>query len=459
MKKTIILALLLTLLTTAKAQQKYADYYTNLPKPMAQAQEPNIPDYAISLKDYGGKGDGLTLNTEAFRQAIAHLTAKGGGHLNVPDGIYLTAAITLGSHIDLHLSKNAIIVMTSEKKDMIRKDGKRSAPGISAEDCTDISVTGEGIIDGNGEWWRPVKRSKMSDVEWKTYLSKGGTVSKDGTMWYPAPLKHFAQITESPEKEANIREDVVRFTDCQRVLLKGVTVLNSPRFHVHPVTCTDVIIDGINVRCDWNVQNGDGIDLSSCKRCLVVNNTLNVGDDGICMKSGSGEKGLKDGPCEDILIQGNTVFHAHGGFVIGSDVSGGMKNIVVRDNRFCMTDIGLRFKSNIDRGGKIEDIYISHIYMTDIANAAIFFETTYENNKLKDGAEEQTKFSPNFQDIHISDIVCRGCKTGIYAKGGDGMIHDIDVERANIFYTDKATDIGSNCGIRLKDVVLKTFDM
>ena len=153
------------------------------------------------------------------------------------------------------------------------------------------------------------------------------------------------------------------------------------------------------------------------------------------------------------------MFHARGGFVIGSDVSGGMKNIVVRDNRFCMTDIGLRFKSNIDRGGKTEDIYISHIYMTDIANAAIFFETTYENNKLKDGAEGQTKFSPNFQDIHISDIVCRGCKTGIYAKGGDGMIHDIDVERANIFYTDKATDIGSNCGIRQKDVVLKTFDM
>ena len=468
MKKIILSLLALLTITTMQAANDYAKYYQNLPVAMPQPTLPTIPDNHISLLDCGGKGDALTTNTEAFNKAISKLSKMGGGHLNVPAGIYLTGLISLKDNIDLHLEKNAVIVFSEDKNDLIKTDKttgakeQRASTAITASKRSNISITGEGCIDGNGEWWRAVKRGKVSDVEWKQYREMGGTVSAKGDLWYPYNLKNQPNVASSMEAQEKYRNHLIRFTDCQNVLLQGITLLNSPRFHFVPTRCQNVVIDGITVKCPWNAQNGDALDITCCKNVLIVNNVIDAGDDGICMKGGAGENGVKAGPCENINIQDNTVYHAHGGFVIGSEFSGGMKNILVRNNTFQGTDTGLRFKSAVKRGGKTENIFIDHIYMTDITGDAITFETTYWDNHV--GAKQQNsttaqkaEFVPDFKDIHISNVYVRGCKNGIVAHGEKGMIHDITIKDCNIFYNKQAQDIDSTCDVKVENVNFSTF--
>ena len=288
----------------------------------------------------------------------------------------------------------------------------------------------------------------------------GGTLNEKGDIWYPFNLKHQPNVAENMDAQEKARTHMIRFTSCENVLVQGVTLLNSPKFHIIPTRCKNVTIDGITVKCPWNAQNGDAIDISSCKDVLIVNNVIDAGDDGICMKGGAGAAGVAAGPCENINIQDNTVYHAHGGFVIGSEFSGGMKNIVVRNNTFQGTDTGLRFKSAVKRGGTSENIYIDHIYMTDIKDAAITFETTYFDNHV--GAKKQTapvkqEFLPNFQDIHMNDIYVRGCETGIEAHGAEGMVHDITIKNSNIFYTKEAKNVDATCKIQLENVRFESF--
>ncbi|KXB43044.1 polygalacturonase [Bacteroidales bacterium KA00344] len=464
MKKFIISFLTLLSTFTLAAQNDYSQYYQNLPKPMPVVQAPTIPSNKVNLKDFGAVGDGLTMNTEAFRKAISALNKQGGGRLVVPAGIWLTGLISLKDNIDLHLERNALVVFSPNKTDLIPiVDGKpddKTKPCITASKRRNVSITGEGIIDGNGEYWRPVKRAKVSNVEWNQYKAMGGTITEKGDLWYPYNLKHLPNIADNYDAQEKARTHLIRFTDCENVMIQGVTLRNSPKFHFVPQRCTNVIVDNIKVICPWNAQNGDAIDIGNCKNVLIVNNTIDAGDDGICMKGGVGEKGFKDGPCENINIQNNIVYHAHGGFVIGSEFCGGMKNIFVHNNTFAGTDTGLRFKSRVGRGGVTEDIYISNIYMTDIRDEAIVFQCDYVDRAV--GAKHQsntsTAFSPNFTDIHISNVVCYGAATGIKAAGAKGMVHGIDIKNSTIFYTKTDKDISPECEIELNNVKFKTFD-
>ena len=457
MKKAILILFLLAVAGIASAGE-YATYYRNLPVEMAEPQLPVIPDNSVSLTMFGGVPDGVTDNTEAFAKAVAALAKQGGGHLVVPAGIWLTGPITLKDHIDLHLERNAMVLLTPDRAAHL-KDGKVQ-PGINASKRTDISITGEGIIDGNGEWWRGVKRGKVSDTEWSAFRRMGGTVTPKGDLWYPFNLKADENIADSYEAQEKMRTHLVRFTDCERVLLQGVTLQNSPKFHFVPQRCKEVIIDGITVRCPWNAQNGDGIDIGNCKNVLVVNNFVDVGDDGICMKGGAGEQGLQYGPCENILIEDNTVFHAHGGFVIGSEFSGGMYNIVVRRNTFSGTDTGLRFKSAPERGGKTGNIWISDIYMSDIQGEAVVFETSYADRPVGNDdavAPESQAFLPDFRDIRIARVTCRDCRVGVKASGTLPMIHDIMLTDCIFFYTEEASRIDDPGMLQLDNVQFHTY--
>ena len=458
MRKLCFAGILISLFAGMAWAGPYEKYYQNLPVPMNEPMLPTIPEYTVQLTDFGGVGDGVTDNTEAFTKAISALNKKGGGHLVVTAGIFVTGPIVLKDRIDLHLERNAMILLTPDR-DRHLKNGKVQ-PGISASKRSDISITGQGIIDGNGEWWRGVKRSKVSDTEWNAYKRMGGTITPKGDLWYPFDLKAFPNVADTYEAQEKIRTHLVRFTDCERVLLRGVTLQNSPKFHFVPQRCQDVVIDGLTVRCMWNAQNGDGIDPSQCRNVLIVNNTVDVGDDGICLKGGAGAAGAKNGPCENILIQDNTVFHAHGGFVIGSEFSGGMVNIVVRNNTFSGTDTGLRFKSAPERGGKTQNIWISDIYMSDIQGEAVVFETSYADRPVgcdDATAAETENFLPNFQDIHIQNVVCRDARVGIKASGTLQMIHDITLKDCLFFYTEKASLVDDPGMLKLENVRFETY--
>lgn len=464
MKKIMMGCLALLMSMTAMAQQDYTKYYQALPKPMPVVKAPVIPETTVRLTDFGAVGDGMTMNTQAFAKAISALSKQGGGHLVVPAGVWLTGLISLKDNIDLHIEKNAIILFSPDKQEFIPttngvKDDK-AKPGLTASKRKNISITGEGTIDGNGEYWRPVKRTKVSDTEWNQYKAMGGTVTEKGDLWYPFNLKHLPNVADTYQAQEKMRTHLVRLTDCENVLVQGVTLRNSPKFHLVPQRCNNVIIDGITVACPWNAQNGDAIDIGNCRNVLVVNNTINAGDDGICMKGGVGDKGVEDGPCENINIQDNTVYHAHGGFVIGSEFCGGMKNIYVHRNSFLGTDTGLRFKSATGRGGVTQDIYISDIYMTDIKDEAIVFQCDYFDNHVGAVQKEntETRFVPNFTDIHISNVTCRGTETAIKAAGQKGMIHGVTIADSHFFYTKQATDISPDCDVRLTNVKCATFE-
>ena len=393
----------------------------------ASAQEPakpQIPERSVLLTDYGGVGDGICLNTEAFGNAIKALSKQGGGHLIVPEGLFLTGPIALKDNIDLHLEKGAFILFSPDKTLFQADDGK-VRPFITASKRHDVSITGEGIIDGNGAFWRPVKRGKVSKTEWDDFVRMGGTLSADGNIWYASSLKHFADIADDPVTQDKLRPHLVRFTDCSRVLVSGATLQNSPKFHLVPQRCTDVTIEALVVRCPWNAQNGDGIDIMNSRNVVVRGCFVDVGDDGICLKAGAGEKGVADGPCKNVLIEYNTVCHAHGGFVIGSEFSGGMQDIVVRHNTFTGTDTGLRFKSAPERGGTVKNLRISDIVMNDIVGEAIVFETSYADRPAgyEDNQAATTQnFLPNFQDIVIERVYCWNARIGIRATGTLEMI-------------------------------------
>ena len=449
----------------------YAKYYQNLPTEVKPVVEVVIPDNEVRITDFGGVGDGQTLNTEAFRKAISALVKKGGGRVVVPKGVWLTGPIVFKDNIELRVEKNAIVMFSPDKSLYIDKDGNSSRvePCIKASKRKNIAITGEGIIDGNGAQWRPVKRSKVSDVEWKRFKAMGGVERNNGQLWYPWDMKDGSpNLGDTPEAQEKRRNDLVRFTDCENILFEGVTFQNSPRFHVHPLNSRNIIIDGITVRCPWNAQNGDAIDLSDCHQVLIVKSIVDAGDDGLCMKSGKYKENALVNGCEDILIQDNTVYHAHGGFVIGSENICGTRRLVVRQCRFSGTDTGLRFKSGIGRGGETEKVYISDVVMTDINDQAIVFQCDYVDRpagtaplQLPRGGESQSAntaqpkasprgglegasgaYIPRFHDLHINNVVCRGAGTGIYAHGIEGYdCIDVTIENTKIVNATKETDI------------------
>lgn len=472
----VMLAACAALLCAANSAGQSADYsaaYDGVAVEMAKVKAPEFAPNEVSIADLGAKGDGLTLCTEAFKQAIKKMVKLGGGTVLVPRGVWLTGPIVLKSNVRLHLDEGAIIAFSPDRSLYVKENSKRVYACISASKAQNIAITGRGIIDGNGKYWRPVKRAKVSDVEWKEFKKMGGTETEGGKLWFPFNLTNVKDLTSAPEDEEAVRNDLINFKGCENILVQDVTIQNSPRFHLHPCQSSNIIIDGVTVRCPWNAQNGDGIDLSSCQRVLITRSTVDVGDDGICMKAGVGEKGLKEGPVADVLIQDCHVFHAHGGFVVGSEFCGGIERLVVRRCSFSGTDTGLRFKSAVGRGGKVKDMFISDVSMNDIKGEAVIFSCTYVDKKYKvddptaAAAQELKPFTPEFSNIVMDGIVCREAETAVKAEGavftnpesGESLrsIHGITIRNSSFFYTGKDKELDSNSEISFENVTFATF--
>ncbi|HVK47284.1 MAG TPA: glycoside hydrolase family 28 protein, partial [Pseudobacter sp.] len=346
----------------------------------------------VLITSYGAKSDAHSLNTKAINGAIDAVAARGGGVVVVPAGLWMTGPVTLKSNVNLHLQQNALLQFTSDFNQYPLVEGNweglpqmRNQSPISATGQQNIGITGKGIIDGGGDAWRMVKRDKLTESQWKSLVSSGGMLSEDKRTWYPS-IKAFKGSTmknpgmiesgKTPEFYNSIKDflrpNLLVLTNCKRILLEGVIIQNSPAWCLHPLMSEHIIVRDITVRNPWYAQNGDGIDVESCRNVLIENSIFDVGDDALCMKSGRDEAGRKRGiPTQDMIIRNCVVYHAHGGFVVGSEMSGGVKNIYVSNCTFIGTDIGLRFKSARGRGGVVENIYITDIAMRDIVGEAI----------------------------------------------------------------------------------------
>lgn len=458
--RKLILSVLALVCVAAMAQTKYSHYYTNLPCAVEQVQEVIIPDYTVTLTDFGAVGDGQTDCSEAFAAALNHLKKQGGGHLVVPDGKWLTGPIKLISNFDLHLADNATVVFSPNKElyvqpsDTLRDGNKKCYALVHGSKLENVAITGHGTLDGQGIYWRPVKQKKVNDEIWNSLLEMGGKVMPDGNsknwkVWYPFNLNkdlNVPNIAADAVTQEKMRPHLVNITDSRNVLIEHVHLLNSPKFHLVPTRIQNLIIDGITIRCPHWAQNGDAMDPGNVQVALIVNCNISCGDDGICMKGGVGEKGVAAGPQRDFLICNDTVYRAHGGFVIGSEFSGGMQRLVVKDCRFEGTDIGCRFKSAPGRGGWCEDIYCYDIIMKDIIEAAFLIQSGYADRGAGVSATDKDNkdaFFPDWSNITFRNITCIGSKQAADIQGLKGKpVH-------NILF-DNVTVIGNKGGIKIE---------
>lgn len=488
MKKilTLVCAALLAMSANADTSKaKYAHLYKNLPFSMEQVTAPTFPDNKVNLKDFGAKGDGSSLCTEAFAKAIDALVQKGGGRLVVPQGVWYTGPIVLQSNIELHLQKGAIILFSPDPNlyklidtSFEGLNTRRCQSPISGTNLVNVAITGQGAIDGNGEYWRPVKRDKVTAKQWKEFTSRGGVVQGD-KVWWPSEgaLKGSTMsdmnVPTGVEGEAGwneikqyLRPVMVSLVGCKNVWLKGVIFQNSPAWNIHPLMCENVLVEDVQVRNPSFAQNGDGIDLESCKNALIVNSSFDVGDDGICIKSGKDADGRKRGiPCENVIVNGCTVFKGHGGFVVGSEMSGGVKNVYVSDCQFLGTDVGLRFKSTRGRGGVVEGIYINNVSMFDIQTDAITFDLYYGGKSaveaLEDGDENKEstprykadETTPCFRDIFINHVICRRARRAAFFNGLPEMpVKNVQITDLEVNNAKEGIVINNTDGVQLNNI-------
>ncbi|MDB5011006.1 MAG: glycoside hydrolase family 28 protein, partial [Mucilaginibacter sp.] len=406
--------------------------------------------------------DGQTLNTVSIEKAINACNAAGGGTVLIPQGLWLTGPIELKSNVNLHANRGALVIFSKDHAQYPMIDGRTKLP-LSGNKLENVGITGEGIYDGGGDTWRPLKKSKAAPSLWADLLKNRGVVSNDGSMYWPTKegmageeylktLKGKTGLTANDYLPARdfLRPVLVSITNSKNVLIDGPTFKNSPQFALNPKYCTNMIIRNVTINNEYYAQNGDGIDLSSCKNTIVYHCTVNAGDDGICMKS-SGNKGNADTDpaLENVIIADCIVNHAHGGFVIGSNTDGGMKNVYVTNCNFVNTDIGIRIKSSRDRGGLVHSIYIDNIYMYDILNEAILFNTYYEDAAKDNSAKivPVTARTPRFQDFYINHVYCSNAKTAIAITGLPEMpvnhiyLADIVISATEPFSSTDASDI------------------
>ncbi|NVM62278.1 polygalacturonase [Mucilaginibacter sp. SG538B] len=474
-----IAVLLLAGCVTSRVQgQQYS--WQHLPR----VNKPEFKKDTINILKYGAKADGITLNTTSINKAISACSAKGGGVVLIPQGLWLTGPLVMKSNVNLHVSRAALLQFTDDKTQYKLVEGNyeghaavRNESPISGTNLTNIAITGEGIIDGHGDVWRAISKERLTEAEWKKLVASGGVVSENGKSWYPSEsyvkglktpgagvIGNGKTIADNEPFKDFFRPNMLVLTNCKKVLLQGVTLQNSPAWDIHTLLCEDLTVQNARVRNPWNAQNGDGIDVESCRNVLIEGSTFDAGDDGICIKSGRDEEGRKRGkPTENVIVRNNVVYRAHGGFVIGSEMSGGARNIFVSNCTFIGTDIGLRFKTTRGRGGVVENIFIKDIAMKDILHEAILFDMYYggkspgEADDINDRAVVPvTEATPSFRKFYVNNVVCNGAEKALMIRGLPEMgIKDIHIENST-FKTVKGADVIEAQNIFLKNIHLES---
>ncbi|WP_055109218.1 glycoside hydrolase family 28 protein [Paenibacillus ihumii] len=335
-----------------------------------------------NIMDYGAQRDGGALATEAIAQAIAAASEAGGGTVYVPAGTFLTGAIFLRSNIELRLNPGAVLSFSTNPEDYpaveSRWEGVRRqvhAPCINGFDLQNVSITGSGTIEGNGQPWWDKHRNRPEELE------------------FPRPT-------------------TIGFYNCRRVTLKDVNIRNSPSWTVNPICCYDVTVDNVSIYNPADSPNTDGINPESCTNVRISNCNIDVGDDCIAIKAGT-EDTAERVPCENITITNCTMVHGHGAVVLGSEMSGNIRNVTISNCTFKQTDRGIRLKSRRGRGGIVEDIRISNIVMEDVIcpiklNLYYFCGPRGKEKYVWDkNPYPVTEETPCFRRIHFANITAR----------------------------------------------------
>lgn len=385
----------------------------NLPKT-------NFQDKTYNINDFGAVADGKTLNTAAFEKAIQTCTENGGGKVLVPNGKYLTGAIHLENNVNLHLEDKAEILFSLNPKDypIVHTSWEGTelmnySPLIYAKNKTNVAITGKGILNGQADstnWWI------WSGA--KMYGWKKGIPSQND----PTNREVLVDMAEKgiPVEQRifgegrYLRPNFIEFFECNTVFVKGITVINSPFWILHPIKTNNMIIDGVTVNSHG--PNNDGCDPEYSQNIVIKNCTFNTGDDCIAIKAGRDADGRRVAiPSKNIIVQNCKMIDGHGGVVIGSEISAGVNNVFVEN---CVMDSpnldrAIRIKTNSRRGGIIENVFVRNLEVGTVKECVLKLNMFYNVYGSQTG-----NFIPVIRNINLENVnVKNGGKYSIWAEG------------------------------------------
>jgi polygalacturonase len=376
-----------------------------VPGTLSQINPPVFPDRDFNIIDFGAIGDGETICTEAFQQAISACSDSGGGRVIVPEGEFLTGAIHLKSNVNLYLTKNAMIKFSQDPEDFLpvvytRFEGTECynySPPVYAFEQENIAITGQGSLDGQGDydhWWN---WTSLDDAD----ISNLRQQAEDGV-----------SVEERIYGNGHyLRPNMIQPYRCTNVLFDSVNILNGPMWHIHPVLCENVTVSNISV--NGHGPNNDGCNPESCTDVLIKNCFFNTGDDCIAIKSGRNADGRRvNVPTENVVIQNCTMNDGHGGVVIGSEMSGSVRNVFAED---CYMDSpnldrALRIKTNSMRGGIVENVYLRNITVGQVADAVFRVNFYYGEGDVGD-------FTPVVHNVEIRNLTCEQSNYALRLQG------------------------------------------
>lgn len=402
---------------------------------------PTFPNRDFRVVDFGAVGDGKTDCRAAIARAIAACTKAGGGRVVVPAGVFFCdGPIHLASNVNLHLDEGATIKFGVDPERYLppvltRFEGTMlygHSPRIYADGATNIAITGRGTLDGNG-------RATLDLMKHSTARGSSGVLRKMGATGVPVAERVFGAGKW-------MRPSMLQPFECTNVLIEGVTVRDSTFWCIHPVLCRNVTVRDVTVD-SWN-GNNDGCDPDSSRDVLIEDCTFHTGDDSIAIKSGRDQDGWRVGaPAENIVIRRVRMDSRHGGICIGSEMSGGVRNIFVEDCRGESLSNGLYFKANLDRGGGVEHVRVDGLHVARVRDALVRFSTSYPGYRGEN-------HPPTFRDFVLENLSC-GQSTG-YAVFLEGVpaapIRDVTLRHVEVASARAATWLRHTEGVRFEDV-------
>lgn len=377
--------------------------------------------YIFDICDFGALPDGKTLATKSIQAAFDKCGEAGGGKVIIPPGRYLSAPLFLRSNLELELSPGAYLLGSTNFDDYPTIQGRWEgldrtifASLLTGQDLENVTISGRGTIDGQGQGWWKAHR------ETQALRRKLGLEGREPENPSGAPLKW-------------PRPRLINLYRSKNIHISGITILNSPSWQVHPVLCEDICIDGVTIWGPGDSPNTDGIDPDSCKLVRISNCYISTGDDCIVIKSGyKYQPGVKQIPSEDITVT-NCVFGAgHGGVVIGSETSGGVRNVTVSNCVCNGTRRGLYIKSARGRGNIVENFRASNVVLKNIVDTAVHVGMFYTGSD-RTAKVEKNEATPTFRNFHFSDIIVEGAPHGVIVEGlPENPIREFSLENVTV---------------------------
>lgn len=457
MRKVIILLVVLSLNIVAAVNAmipgwKMADEIVK------NIKKTSFPEKRYNILEYGAQPNVPELSSEAINNAIIACNQDGGGIVVVPKGEFLTGPITLKSNVNLHLEEGSVIKFSTRQElyfpaVLTRWEGLdcyATRPMIYAYGETNVAITGSGIIDGQGSnehWWPWNGNPKFG---WKEggYSQRGG--SRDRLQAYSEAGVPVAQRVFGLSD--GLRPQLINLYSCNSVLIEGVKLLNSPFWVIHPLLCKNLIVRKVHIESMG--PNGDGCDPESCYNVLIEDCYFDTGDDCIAIKSGRNLDGRKWSiPSENIVVRNCYMKNGHGGVVIGSEISGGFKNLFVENCKMDSPELDrvIRIKTNTCRGGIVENVFVRNIEVGQCKEAVLKINLEYQKDE-----ECDRSFPPTVRNVNLEKVTCNKSQYGVLIVGlkDQQNVENITVKDCSFKNVQKKYDISGAKGVEFSDLVI-----